>query len=92
MLGRLLWKPTPKRGPLHESHWTKPVEKGKGIGETKRGVGVGTTKQTTCTKQAANGTRQHDSSARRQIVAGERGYAGPRLRLRSHTLTSVNQR
>ena len=29
MLGRLLWKPTPKRGPLHESHWTKPVEKGK---------------------------------------------------------------
>ena len=39
MLGRLLWKPTPKRGPLHESHWTKPVEKGKGIGETKRGGG-----------------------------------------------------
>ena len=23
-------KPTPKRGPLHESHWPKPVEKGKG--------------------------------------------------------------
>ena len=36
MLGRLLWKPTPKRGPLHESHWLKPVEKGKGEGrETK---------------------------------------------------------
>ena len=30
MLGRLLWKPTPKRGPLHESHWPMPVEKGKG--------------------------------------------------------------
>ena len=45
MLGRLLWKPTPKRGPMHESHWsdwTKPVEKGKGIGETKgRGGGGG---------------------------------------------------
>ena len=91
MPGLLLWrKPTPKRGPLHESHWTKPVEKGKGLRETKRGVG--TTKQTTCTKQAAKGTRQHDSGARRQIVAGERGYAGQRLRLCSHTLTSVNQR
>ena len=39
MLGRLLWKPTPKRDPLHKSHWTKPVEKGKEIGETKRGGG-----------------------------------------------------
>ena len=48
-----------------------------------------TTKQTTCTQQAANGTRQHDSGARRQILAGERGYTGPRLRLRTHTLTSV---
>ena len=38
MLGRLLWKPTLKRGPLLESHWLKPVEKGKGEGrETTRG-------------------------------------------------------
>ena len=36
-LRRLLWKPTPKQGPLHESQWTKPVEKGKGLGETKTG-------------------------------------------------------
>ena len=36
MLGRLLWKPTLKRGPLHESHRLKVVEKGKGGGrETK---------------------------------------------------------
>ena len=30
MLGLLLWKLMPKRGPLHESHWPKPVEKEKG--------------------------------------------------------------
>ena len=40
-LRRLLWKPTPKQGPLHESQWTKPVEKGKGLGETKTGGGGG---------------------------------------------------
>ena len=38
----------------------------------------------TFTEQTANGTRQHDSGARRQILMYERGYAGPRLRLRSH--------
>ena len=65
---------------------TRGNEKGWG------GGGVGTSKQTTYTEQAANGTRQHDSGPRRQILAGERGYVGPRLRLRSHTLTSVNQR
>ena len=32
------------------------------------------------------------SGARRQILAGKQGQAGPRLRLCSHTLTSVNQR
>ena len=49
----------------------KPVEKGKGGCET-------------CTEKAAtaNGTRQHDSGARRQILSCERGYAGPKLRLR----------
>ena len=33
--------------------------------------------------------RQHDSGARRQILASERDYTGPRS---YHTLTSVNQR
>ena len=39
LLGRLLWKLMPKRGPLHESHWLKPVEKGKGEGRETKDMG-----------------------------------------------------
>ena len=61
-----------------------------GLGEMKRGGWERLNKQLARSKLQTG--CQHGSAARRQIVAGERGYAGPRLRLRSHTLTSVNQR
>lgn len=53
------------------------------------GKGKGMWKERTCMEQAANGTCQHDSRARRQILLCERGYARLRLRLCSHILTSV---
>ena len=94
MLGWLLWKPTPKRGPLHESHWPKPVEKGKGKAGRQRTRRKGRWER--LNKQLARSKLQMAhisgvSGAQRQILVGERVYARLRLRLRFHTLTSVNQ-
>ena len=41
MLGWLLWKPMPMRGPLHESHSPKPVEIGEEEREKQEDEGLG---------------------------------------------------
>ena len=62
-------------------------------GTTSWGSGKGGREQpTNVPEQTAQGTRQHDDSARRQISACKRGCAHLRPRLCSHILTSVNQR
>ena len=82
--------------PFAQSHWVKPVEKGKGKGKAGRRTTRGMKREGGNNKQLARSKLQtvhvsNDNGARRLILASERGYTGPRLRLRSHTLTSVNQ-
>ena len=88
MLQQLLWKPTPKRGRSHtsRSQWRRGKGKAgrrRARGNEKGGGGLNK-KLARCKLQAAQVTGVS--------LTGRRGYAGPRLRLPSHTLTSVNQR